>query len=368
MRKQRFDSVKVKAKIDSNGFLIDRPIVARIGLQVYQTPHGERREFRPASEVFKSDALESFVGKPITLGHVEVTPENAKEVVVGACAGAGVRNGIGVEVPVSVYDKKAIAEAKAKRAAELSVGYSTIDIDKPGYGCEETGEYIFEEDLKEDEQPPAGWVKFDALQTSIDVNHVALVFRGRAGIAKLNLDSNQDFPYDADVSTTKEDNIMTVKLKLDGSVEFDVPKEVADHVEKVKADAADLQTKFDALEAERDSLKAKVDGIPAAIEEAIAKAKADAEAHAELVAAAHEVGVKTDGLDAKAIKIAYVKEVMGNDISAKADAYIDMAFELAKESDKMAAQRIATKGDASDKQDGEDAKVLNPGARLAKIQ
>lgn len=366
MRKQRFDSVKVKAKIDGNGFLVDRPIVARIGLQVYQTPHGERREFRPASEVFKTDALESFVGKPITLGHVEVTPDNAKEVVVGACAGAGMRNGIGVEVPVSVYDKRAIAEAKAKRAAELSVGYSTVDIEKPGYGCEETGEFIFEEDMQEGEQAPEGWVKFDALQTSIEVNHVALVFRGRAGIAKLNLDSNQDFPYDSTVSTNKEDNTMTVKLKLDGAVEFDVPKEVATHVEKLKADGEALQAKFDALEAERDSLQAKVDGIPAEIEAAVEKAKADAEAHAELVKVAEEVGVKTDGLSAKEIKVAYVKEVMGNDISAKADAYIDTAFDLAKDSDKMAAQRIATKGDSiKEKQDGET--VLNPNARLAKL-
>ena len=33
---QRFDSVQVKAKIDEHGFLVDRPIVARIGLQVYR--------------------------------------------------------------------------------------------------------------------------------------------------------------------------------------------------------------------------------------------------------------------------------------------------------------------------------------------
>ena len=57
---QRFDSVQVKAHFDEHGFLVDRPIVARIGLQVYQTPFGERREFRPASEVFKADSLATF--------------------------------------------------------------------------------------------------------------------------------------------------------------------------------------------------------------------------------------------------------------------------------------------------------------------
>ena len=80
--KQRYDSARISAKNDENGFLVDRPIVSRIGLQIYQTPNGERREFRPASEVFKADSLQSFSGKPVTLGHVTVTPENAEEVVM----------------------------------------------------------------------------------------------------------------------------------------------------------------------------------------------------------------------------------------------------------------------------------------------
>lgn len=364
---QRFDSVQVKAKIDEHGFLVDRPIVARIGLQIYKTPYGERREFRPASEVFKADSLETFSGKPITIGHVTVTPENAKDVVVGACAGAGVPNGVGVEVPLSIYDKRAIQSAKKKQTAELSVGYTSIDIDKPGWGNNATGEYFFDEDMPEGwKADSADWVQFDAVQTNISVNHIALVFRGRAGIAKLNLDSEQEFPYDMSEHSHKEDHVMTVKIKLDGAVEFDVPKEVATFIDTIKADAAEAKTKADGLEAERDALKVKVDGIPAEIEAAVAKAKADAEAHAELVAVAGEAGVKTDGLSAKEIKIAYVKEVTGADIKDKADAYIDVAFDLAKDSDKMAAQRIATKGDAAnDKQDAADAP--NPNARLAKL-
>ena len=364
---QRFDSVQVKAKIDEHGFLVDRPIVARIGLQIYKTPFGERREFRPASEVFKADSLETFSGKPITIGHVTVTPENAKDVVVGACAGAGVPNGVGVEVPLSIYDKRAIQSAKKKQTAELSVGYTSVDIDKPGWGNNATGEYFFDEDMPEGwKADSADWVRFDAVQTNISVNHIALVFKGRAGIAKLNLDSEQEFPYDNTEISNKEDHVMTVKIKLDGAVEFDVPKEVATFIENVKADAEAAKVKADGLEAERDALKTKVDGIPAEIEKAVAQAKADAEAHAELVKVAEEVGVKTDGLDAKAIKVAYVKEVTGADISTKADAYIDVAFDLAKDSDKMAAQRIATKGDAAqEKQDGET--VLDPNARLAKL-
>lgn len=364
---QRFDSVQVKAHFDEHGFLVDRPIVARIGLQVYQTPFGERREFRPASEVFKADSLATFSGKPITIGHVTVTPENAKDVVVGACAGAGVPNGIGVEVPLSVYDKQAIEKAKSKQAAELSVGYTSVDIDKPGWGNNATGEYFFDEDMPEGWKADSDdWVRFDAVQTCISVNHIAMVFRGRAGIAKLNLDSEQEFPYHSDEPTNKEDKIMTVKIKLDGAQEFEIPKAVADHINTLKADADAANTKADTLEAERDALQTKVDGMPAEIEAAVAKAKADADAHAELVAVASEAGVKCDGLDSKGIKVAYVKEVTGADIAEKTDAYIEAAFDLAKNSDKMAAQRASIKGDAAtEKQDGEAA--LNPNARLAKL-
>lgn len=365
---QRFDSVQVKAKIDEHGFLVDRPIVARIGLQVYKTPFGERREFRPASEVFKADSLETFSGKPVTLGHVTVTPENAKDVVVGACAGAGIPNGIGVEVPLSIYDKRAIQNAQEKKAAELSVGYTSIDIDKPGWGNNATGEYFFDEDMPEGWKADSeDWVRFDAVQTNISVNHIAMVFRGRAGIAKLNLDSDQDFPYDMDELSNKEDQIMTVKIKLDGAVEFDVPKEVAAFIDSVKADAKAAHEKADGLEAERDALQAKVDGIPAEIQAAVEKAKADEKEHAALVAIAVEAGVKADGLDAKGIKVAYVKAVTGADVAEKSDAYIDAAFDIAKESDKMAAQRTAIKGDAAkEKQDGED-KPLNPSARFSKL-
>lgn len=367
---QRFDSVKVKAKIDEHGFLVDRPIVARIGLQVYQTPYGERREFRPASEVFKADSLETFSGKPVTIGHITVTPENAKDVVVGACSGAGIPNGIGVEVPLNIYDKGAIQKAKSKQAAELSVGYTSVDIDRPGWGNNATGEYFFDEDMPEGWKADSeDWVRFDAVQTNISVNHIALVFRGRAGIAKLNLDSEQEFPYHDDVSTNKEDESMTVKIKLDGAVEFDIPKQVADHINAIAAAADESKAKADALEAERDALKEKVDGIPAEIEKAVAAAKADAEELAKLVATASELGVKADGLDAKGVKLAVIKAVTGKDVSEKSDAYIDATFDFAVDCDKMAAQRVALKGDAekATKEDGEE-KALNPSSRLAKVK
>ena len=366
--KQRFDSVRIKAHFDDNGFLVDRPIVARIGAQTYKTPFGDRVEFRPASEVFKAESLQSFAGKPVTVGHITVTPENAKEVVVGSCAGAGIPAGIGVEVPLSIYSVDAIGKAKAKEAGELSVGYTSVDIEKPGWGNNETGEYFFEEDMPEGwKADSAAWVKFDALQTEIKVNHIAMVFRGRAGIAKLNLDAVQEFPYDMEVDKNKGD-LKMAKVKID-SVDVEVTQEVATHIEKLTAEVATIQGKADGFEAERDALKVKVDSLPQMVEEAIEKHKADEAARADVVAVAETAGVKHDGVDLKDLKVAIVKTMLDKDVSTKSDAYIDAMFDVARDSDIMAIQRKAIKGDGEDGEPSEkhDAEEVTANSRLKKV-
>ena len=361
MSKIRYDSAKFKATIDENGFLVDTPVVARLGVQVYYTEDGRTvREFRPAEEVFKDESLASYQGKPMTLDHVFVNSENAKEVVVGSVTGKAEPLGSSVVAPIVVYDNTAIQEAMAGNAKELSVGYSAILDETPGWGDPITGEYVLKSDGDQFDAPE-GWQEFDAIQRDIKVNHLAMVYRGRAGIAKLNMDGEQENPYTTDVDINKEDKQeMAVKIKLDGAKEFEVAPEIASHIEALNA-------KADTAIAERDALKAKVDAMPAEIEAAVAKAKADADALAALVAVAAEAGVKADGLDAKGIKVAYVKEISGLDVSEKSDAYIDAAFDIAKESDKMAEVRKATT--ASDKSDSaNEPKKLDPRARLAKIK
>ena len=360
MSKIRYDSAKFKATIDENGFLVDTPVVARLGVQVYYMEDGRTvREFRPAEEVFKDESLASYQGKPMTLDHVFVNSENAKEVVVGSVTGKAEPLGSSVVAPIVVYDNTAIQEAMAGNAKELSVGYSAILDETPGWGDPITGEYVLKSDGDQFDAPE-GWQEFDAIQRDIKVNHLAMVYRGRAGIAKLNMDGEQENPYTTDVDINKEDKQEMIKIKLDGAQEFEVAPEIASHIEALNA-------KADTAIAERDALKAKVDAMPAEIEAAVAKAKADADALATLVAVAAEAGVKADGLDAKGIKVAYVKEVSGLDVSEKSDAYIDAAFDIAKESDKMAEVRKATT--ASDKSDSaNEPNKLDPRARLAKIK
>lgn len=373
---QRFDVARVKARFDENGFLVDTPIVARIGAQTYQTPKGPRVEFRPASEVFDSESLESFRGKPITLGHTMVNAKNAKSLVVGSCSGAGKRDhdGVGVLAPVTVYDEHSIGQAKKKIAAELSVGYTSVDIDRKGWGNNATGEYYFDEDLPENfdalkQDAADDWVRFDAVQTCIRVNHIALVFKGRAGIAKLNLDSEQEFPYSNHVNNKEE---KTMIIKLDG-VEVEVSEQVGAHIAKLDTQIATAatasQNTIATLTAERDQLQVKVDGIPAAIEAAVTAAKEDAKALSDLVAIVGGAGIKTDGLSTKELKIAYVKEVAKIDVSDKDDVYIDASFDVAQKSDNMAQQRLdaagrAQEGSSKEKEDADE--IPDPQARFRK--
>ena len=372
---QRFDTAKVKAHFDENGFLIDTPVVARIGAQTYQTPKGPRVEFRPAKEVFDEDSLESYRGKPITLGHTIVNSKNAKDLVVGSCPGSAKRDsdGIGVLAPVMVYDEHSIEQAKKKIAAEISVGYSSVDIERAGWGNNLTGEYYFEDELPENfeelkNDAAEDWVKFDAVQTNIRVNHVALVFRGRAGIAKLNLDSEQEFPYP---TITNDEEEKTMIIKLDG-VEVEVTEAVGAHIAKLDATiataAATHATELATVTAERDQLKVKVDAIPDQIKQAVESAKADEKALNEIIAIVGGAGIKTDGLSVKEMKIAFVKEVAKMDVSEKDDVYIDASFDVARKSDNMAQQRIEASGGlpGKGKQDSAEDSIPDPQARFRK--
>ncbi|WP_236516365.1 DUF2213 domain-containing protein, partial [Escherichia coli] len=100
-------------------------------------------------------------------------------------------------------------------------------------------------------------VRFDAVQTKIRVNHVALVFRGRAGIAKLNLDSEQEFPYDDD---SNHKGAKTMIIKIDG-VDVEVADNVGAYIAKLDAQVASATSQVTSITAERDALQAKVDGI-----------------------------------------------------------------------------------------------------------
>lgn len=342
MSVQRYDIAPLRATISDEGYLIDNPVVGRVGVQEYRRADGTiRRELRLPEDVFADDSLASFAGKPITDGHPSsaVTAANARALMVGTMTGPGVKSDeSAVTAPVVIYDGAIIDKVLNGGKRELSLGYDVELDETPGVydGC-----------------------PYDAIQRKIRINHLAIVDRGRAGVARFNVDAAATFPI-----TNHED---MKKLKLDTGIEYDVAPEVAAAFDALtaKADAAeaDATAKVDALTAERDTLKAEVAKIEQIKADAIAEAKAEVAARAELVAKA----AKFDGVEVKdemtdrEIREACIKSVRSDaDLTDKSDEYVaaafDMSAELAK-SDSLAKQRAAAAPGA--KRDDEDSAYKN---------
>ena len=338
---QRFDNVAFKATKTDEGFIRDTPIVGRTGILVYRNADGtERREYRPPEEAFKADSLASLMGKPITIGHKAfVTAGNAAQVApVGSVLSAGRQDGNNIVADIVVYNLDT-------NARELSCGY-TLDLDETP-GTTPQGEH------------------YDAIQRNIQYNHVAIVPRGRAGIARLNMDGSQVVDDDSEVKEANKMAEMT-KIRLDSGIEYECAPEVKVEIEKMRKDSAEakkeadkLQAKFDALEAE---LAKEKEGRKADAEKAKANFDEAIKARVELlkVAEAHKVA-NADSMTDTEIKTAVIKAVRGDSINldGKSADYIEAAFDMAKadikqHEDGMAEQRKATQSRDDEAQNNDE--------------
>lgn len=153
----------------SDGYLTAYAKVARTGVQTYRGHELGRpdldkvRVYRPPEEVFHADAMRSAAHRPVTLKHppVPVTSKNWRRFAGGQTGDEVVRDGDFVKVPLVMMDAAMIDAYERDGIKELSLGYST-DI-KWRTGVTDAGE------------------EYDAVQTAIRVNHLALVPVARGG-------------------------------------------------------------------------------------------------------------------------------------------------------------------------------------------
>jgi len=153
----------------ADGYLAAFARVARTGIQEYKGSElgrpdlGVVRVYRPPEEVFHSDALKSFAHRPVTLKHprVPVTAKNWKRYAGGQTGEAVVRDGEFVRVPMVMMDQQLIDAYEKDGVKELSMGYST-DL-QWRTGMTDAGE------------------PYDAVQTAIRGNHLAVVPLARGG-------------------------------------------------------------------------------------------------------------------------------------------------------------------------------------------
>lgn len=362
------------------GYLQGRAVLTNVGVFPYMMPDGSvRRELRPKEEVFSDASMASLRGKPLTNDHptVAVTSENAKDLQVGFIGDGVTRDDYHLIAPLTVTVKDAVDAVDAGKRA-LSCGYrSNVVSTSKTYDIKDWQGNVVD---KKTYECPGVWngVPYDAIQTDIVYNHVALVEKGRAGdAAVLRMDGAgvrvpMSVPHNHQ-DTHKGKTMM--KIRLDNGLEYDATPEVAvaykeavkdaeDAVELLNAKDAELQgEKEDArkteaeLQAQLDLAQDKVKQL----ETEMAKLQKDSEDPAKLDAAvasrmallATASKVKVDGaekMDAASLKKAILVAARpGLVLDGKSNEYLDAAFEVVRaDVDGQTAQGDQNRRDSGD--------------------
>jgi hypothetical protein len=203
----------------ADGYLAAFARVARAGVQTYKGHElgrpdlGDVRVYRPEAEVFHADALKSFAHRPVTLRHPPepVNAKNWKQYAGGLTGDQIVRDGEFVRVPMTMMDQAMIDAYEKGGVKELSMGYSA--------------DLVWQDGETEDGE------KYDAVQTAIRANHLAVVPVARGG-KQLSIGDGK-----------KGDKKMTTKtIMIDGvPVEVDdvsaavVQRQIAKDAEQIKS-------------------------------------------------------------------------------------------------------------------------------------
>lgn len=301
-------------------------ILSRAGVLEYGTPGtpGYSRQYRPESEVFSADSMRSFEGMAFTDYHptdsrgnpIAVDLHNRSKLQWGyVVPGSLRRDGNALIGDIHVTDPRALLAIKNGRT-EISLGYFQTTIPETGTA-------------------PEDGLTYTHRQTGILGNHCALVDRGRAGIAHLQIDQQED------ITMTLE---QALKEKHEAEMRASKAEMRADAAEK---DLASTKSALGKAEAERDTLKEaaqkadqlRIDGEKSAMTRARARIELEARASKILTVdgAAPSLEAKTD----RQIREEVISRLSGKPLPAgKDDSYVEARFdaliELAETSDAAA--------------------------------
>ena len=236
----RYDTAPINSlSVDSQtGFLHAKNVpIARVGVFPYMKADGSlTMEAKLPDELLNDSTVESANSKPVTDDHPNeaVTTNNTKKYMKGFTADNAHVDGDKLKVDMTITDSDLISEIQ-KGKQELSIGFQT------------------------DIAPVKGTYKgmaYDSVQRNIQINHVAVVRRGRAGhsvrltgdSAEMVIDEEgekQEMDYKvvhlsdgSDITVASNDVSKVTKLDADNS---EKAKQVADIKAQIKA----LQAKLD---------------------------------------------------------------------------------------------------------------------------
>ncbi len=175
-RVRRLDSIRLdendRTYFTEEGYLVDHPILTSVGIFEYKNKDGSiRRELRLPQYVFDEKSLKSYRGKPIIITHAagKVDKDNVDREQIGTILSDGYQDGEDVRAEIIIHNTDLMKKSGLK---ELSLGYNLDLIEQPGTWNGEP---------------------YDAIQTNIVINHLALVSSARAGDqARLNIDGSDE--------------------------------------------------------------------------------------------------------------------------------------------------------------------------------
>ncbi|MCC5618177.1 DUF2213 domain-containing protein [Nostoc sp. CHAB 5836] len=260
----RFDAGEIrKHEFTDEGYFRAEAVFARDGILEYRTPDGGvRRELRTPEANKK--ALTGFGLKPISLEHPPVLIDslNAKEYSVGLSDSTVFYDPSGfVRGVITVLDSVAVNSIREKKTLQISAGYK-CNIDPT----------------------PGVWQgqRYDAIQTDLEINHIALTQKGRAGDnVKICLDGSDDPDIAFEVRRRKSDGIgeenepqrppsslflprsstnkkPMARVTID-SVEYeDVPENFAFVTSQKIKELEAIRSRADSLESEKQSALARI--------------------------------------------------------------------------------------------------------------
>lgn len=372
-RVRRIDLGSLTAPVRrTDGTLVAEARLTRTGVFTYRNADGSaRREYRPPTQVFDEKSLASFRMVPITNDHPPgmLTADNAKQYSVG-CVGENIRrDGEHMVATIAVHDAATIRAMDGGKN-QVSNGYD-CDLDEtPGVAPDGT--------------------HYDAVQTNIVGNHLAIVHNARAG---------RDAAVRMDAAAQCDDADPEPRQRRNDGACMDLTQALAALAaanEKIgaltaRADAADattvaLKTAAAKLEGERDSARNDLAAADKARKDAIDGTDARVSARVALLTSARKVlGGRCDAAELgvapefdltamadRAIKLAVIKTVTNADCDVdaagakRADAYIDARYDAACERAVASAETFRAAHDVIEQHRADGAQPV--GSKAAKAR
>lgn len=313
------------------GFLTARAPLTSVGVFIYRNKDGSpRRELRLPEEVFSDESMRSLELKPLTLLHPDassVNTSNIEELQVGNVGNDLSRDAYRIYGSLVVQKADAVSAVETGAARSLSCGY-TCDI----------------------EWTSGTWMgmPYDCIQRNIRYNHLALVPVPRAGDGnEIRMDGLGTLESKNLEQLNQEERMNLKTIHLDGADFQAEPQVIAaldkaqtrvdsleKELEQVRLDSKKAQDELtaskSAVEAERDTLKERLDAcekeIPSKISEAV-KSRLD------LLGKAQKAGVEVreDMADSEIKNSVILKKFPNANLEGKDESYIQSRFDCACE-------------------------------------